>query len=225
MNKPRLLDLFCGAGGCARGYMDAGFYVVGVDIEPQPHYCGDEFIQADAITFPLDGFDVRHASPPCQHYTEMLNWNGQDRSSYPDLIGRVRERLQDTGKPYVIENVTGARKHLVDPIMLCGNMFGLRVYRHRWFEISPDVFIFKHPHIKHRIKAAHAGKVAGSGQFWCPVGKFGQKDSAQRAMGIDWMQISGRDSREISQAIPPAYTRWIGEQLMDYLKMESGVVA
>src|SRR5215469_15422532 len=98
MSKPKLLDLFCGAGGSAKGYMDAGFYVVGVDIAPQPRYIGDEFCQGDALVWPLEGFDAYHASPPCQHYTVMLAWNGPDRSRYPDLVAEIRERLQATGK-------------------------------------------------------------------------------------------------------------------------------
>ncbi len=214
--KPKLLDLFSGAGGCARGYMDAGFYVIGVDIAPQPRYCGDEFIQADALTFPLDGFDAYHASPPCQHYTQMLNWNGQDRSSYPDLVEVIRARLQATGKPYIIENVPGAPVERM--ITLCGAMFGLRVYRHRYFE--SNILLFQPRHPKHLIPAAHSGKVARSDQFWCPVGNFGQKDDAQKAMGINWMKTTGSKNREIAQAIPPAYTRWIGEQLMQALEAE-----
>ncbi len=217
----KLLDLFCGAGGCARGYMDAGFYVVGVDIAPQPRYCGDEFIQADALTFLLDGFDAYHASPPCQHYTQMLNWNGPDRSSYPDLVEVIRARLQATGKPYIIENVPGAPVERM--ITLCGAMFDLRVYRHRYFE--SNILLFQPHHPKHLIPAAHSGKVARADQFWCPVGNFGQKDDAQKAMGINWMKTTGSKNREIAQAIPPAYTRWIGEQLMQYLMAVSEVPA
>lgn len=223
VRKPRLLDLFCGAGGCTKGYQQAGFYVVGVDIAPQPRYCGDEFIQADALTFPLAGFDVYHASPLCQHYTQMLNWNEQEKDNYPDLIGRIRDRLLATKKPYVIENVEGARSYLIDPIMLCGNMFGLRIYRHRLFE--SNVFLFAHSHIKHKVKAARASRLALPDEFWCPVGNFGQKDQAQKAMGIDWMKITGSKDREIAQAIPPAYTAWIGSQLIEYIKVESEVVA
>ncbi len=205
--------------------MDAGFYVVGVDIHPQPRYCGNEFHQADALTFPLDGFDAYHASPLCQGFTQMLNWNEHLKEQYPNLIDPIRTRFQATGKPYVIENVVGARKHLIHPIMLCGHMFGLRVYRHRLFEVSSDVFIFRHPHITHRAKTAHSGKIAQPDEFWCPVGNFGQKDDAQKAMGIDWMKITGSKDREIAQAIPPAYTRWIGEQIISTLKIDRGNVA
>lgn len=223
MRKPRLLDLFSGAGGCTKGYQDAGFYVVGVDINPQPRYCGDEFYQADALTFPLDGFDAYAASPLCQGFTQMLNWNEQIKAGYPDYIDVMRQRFLATGKPYVIENVEGARHSLINPIMLCGLMFGLRVYRHRLFE--SNMLLFAHSHIKHRIKAAHSGKVARPDQFWCPVGNFGQKDEAQKAMGITWMKTTGSKEREIAQAIPPAYTKYIGEQLMQVLILESEAIA
>lgn len=220
MSKPRLLDLFSGAGGSAVGYVQAGFEVVGVDIRPQKNY-PYEFHQADALTFPLEGFDAYHASPPCQHYTQMLNWNRQIKERYPDLIATVRGLLKATGKPYVIENVPGAP--VEKSIMLCGAMFGLRVYRHRYFE--SNMFLFQPEHKMHRVPAAPSGKIARPDQFWCPVGNFGQKDDAQRAMGITWMQTTGSKSREIAQAIPPAYTNWIGSLLKEYLKAESEAIA
>jgi DNA (cytosine-5)-methyltransferase 1 len=208
----RLLDLFCGAGGCARGYADAGFEVTGVDIVPQPHY-PYTFIQADALTYPLDGFDVIHASPPCERFTMMLNHGIGSRESHPDYIEVIRQRLQATGKPYIIENVPGAPVERM--IMLCGAMFGLRVYRHRYFE--SNVLLFQPGHPRHLVKVAHASRIPRDGEFWSAVGCFGQKDDAQRAMGIDWMKTTGSRDTEIAQAIPPAYTRWIGEQLMAYL--------
>jgi DNA (cytosine-5)-methyltransferase 1 len=229
MDKPILLDLFSGAGGAARGYQQAGFYVVGVDIEPQPRYCGDEFIQADALEYldnaDLSRFSVLHGSPLCQGFTQMLNWNEQIKEKYHNFIPAIRERFQATGRPDVIENVEGARDHLVNPIMLCGNMFGLRVYRHRLFEVSPEVMVLHHPHVKHRAKAARSGKIARPDEFWCPVGNFGQKDDAQRAMGIDWMKTTGSKDREIAQAIPPAYTCYIGYFLMASIRNECEVVA
>lgn len=213
--KPRLLDLFCGAGGCAKGYHDAGFDIVGVDLLPQKNY-PYEFHQADALMYPLDGFDVIHASPPCQHYTMMLNHGIGSRDKHPDLIDAVRSQLVETGKPYIIENVPGAPVERM--IMLCGAMFGLRVYRHRYFE--SNMFLFQPEHPRHLARAAHASRVPRDGEFWSAVGCFGQKDDAQRAMGIDWMKTTGSRDTEIAQAIPPAYTRWIGEQLMDYLMAE-----
>jgi len=211
--KPMVLDVYCGAGGCTKGYQRAGFYVVGVDIHPQIHYCGDEFIQDDALHFldtaDLSRFAVFHASPPCQHFTHMLNHGMTDRGKHPDLIDATRQRFNATRKPYVLENVPGARRKLVHPLLLCGNMFGLRVYRHRLFEISSKTFVFGHPHVKHREKIVHAGIAPRQNEFYCPVGHLADQAGSQRAMGIDWMQ----GQYEIAQAIPPAYTEWIGRQL------------
>lgn len=122
MTKPRLLDLFCGAGGAAAGYHRAGFDVVGVDINPQPNY-PFEFHQADAMTFPLDGFDAIHASPPCQRYSRMSTSRPTLAATYPDLVAPIRERIERG--PYVIENVPGAP--LVDPLVLCGGGDGDRL--------------------------------------------------------------------------------------------------
>lgn len=143
--RPRLLDLFCGAGGAARGYQQAGFYVVGVDNKPQPRYVGDEFIQADAMTFPLDGFDAIHASPPCQGYSIMRNLPWLRDKEYPMLIEPMRERLKAAGVPWVIENVMGAK---LPAGWLCGGMFGLPFYRHRAFESS--FFWLQPAHPRHR---------------------------------------------------------------------------
>lgn len=212
---PKLLDLFCGGGGCARGYADAGFEIVGVDINPQPHY-PYTFVQADALEYldraSLSQFDVIHASPPCQHYTVMLSNNPQMRDKHPDLIPIVRTKLQDLDLPYVIENVAGSP--LIKSIMLCGGMFGLRTYRHRYFE--SNIFLFQPHHFKHKAKAAHCSTIPRPDEFWSIAGKFGQKDQAQRAMGIDWM----KDVKEIANAIPPAYTHYIGLQLINALELE-----
>lgn len=229
MKRPLLLDLYSGAGGCGMGYHNAGFEVVGVDIEPMPRY-PFEFHQANALEvldillsgktwqgYHLSDFAAFHGSPPCQHFTNMLNWDESKKDNHPDLIAATRERFQASGKLYVIENVEGAKDHLVNPIMLCGNMFGLRVYRHRLFEISPEVFIFHHHHIKHKAKAAKASRIPAPGEFWSPVGCFGQKDDAQRAMGIDWMKTTGSRDTEIAQAVPPIYTQFIGTQLLPAL--------
>ena len=132
MTRPRLLDLFCGAGGAAMGYHRAGFDVVGVDINPQPHY-PFAFHQADALEYPLAGFDAIHASPPCQRFSTMTQRWARS-SSRPGPDEPTRSRLRESMLPYVIENVAGAP--LVGPIRLCGSSFGLPVRRHRLFEMS-----------------------------------------------------------------------------------------
>jgi len=209
MRKPRLLDLCCCAGGAAAGYIRAGFDVTGVDIAPQPRYPGT-FIQADALTFPLEGFDAYHTSPPCQRFSRATVLNGT-QSQHPDLIDPLRQRLHATGKPYIIENVECAP--LRNPIKLCGTMFGLRVIRHRLFESNLLLFQPQHPDMcrKRRVSVAKAGAIAHGDEYWSICGHFGQKDRAQQAMGIDWM----RTTYEIAQAIPPAYTLWIGTQVKD----------
>jgi DNA (cytosine-5)-methyltransferase 1 len=217
MNKPRLLDLFCGAGGAARGYYDAGFEVVGVDIVPQKNY-PYTFIQADALTFPLDGFDAIHASPPCQGYSRSrhIRMNRSDRIEHPLLLMTVRERLQRSGLPWIIENVSEAPMPYF--LTLCGTMFGLKVYRHRQFESSILLFSpgqCRHPHellpgyvcvYGHHTRGRQIGRYGNNYQRY-PV------EVGRSAMGIDWMTQG-----ELSQAIPPAYTRWIGEQFMEYVK-------
>ena len=200
-SKPlRVLDLFCGAGGAGMGYHLAGYEVVGVDIKPQKNY-PFAFIQADALTFPVEDFDLIHASPPCQAYTSLKVWSTK---RHPELVEPVREKLQQSGKPYVIENVPGAP--LIDPIILCGMMFNLMVYRHRLFEISPKIILSPPPHPTRPLKTVRPVK---EGEIITVVGHFSDVASARKAMGIDWMT---RD--ELSQAIPPAYTRWIGERVL-----------
>jgi DNA (cytosine-5)-methyltransferase 1 len=213
---PRILDLFCGAGGAAMGLHQAGFEVVGVDIKPQPHY-PFEFHQGDALAYLLEGFDAYWASPPCQAYMDTRK-NGAKPSKHPRLIEPTRERLVATGKPYIIENVHKAP--LKGSLLLCGTMFGLRVIRHRYFELS-------FPAPMSPFTCNHWGQVA-NGEF---VGVYamggrghrhgkGLRDgppekaqvTAAEAMGIDWMT-----TKELQEAIPPAYSRFIGEQLMKVL--------
>ena len=196
--KPRILDLFCGAGGAAMGYARSGFEVIGVDINPQPNF-PFEFHQADALTFPFDGFDAIHASPPCQHYTWSARRWGKE---FPDLVDPVRDRLRAWGGLYVMENVIGAPLH--NPIVLCGEMFGLRVIRHRLFETNWHVVAPRH--IKHRgkVRDGHYVTVAGHGGH----GKT-QLHLWKAAMGIDWM-----NRYELTQSIPPAFTEYIGHQLL-----------
>jgi DNA (cytosine-5)-methyltransferase 1 len=209
----RILDLFCGAGGAAMGYHKAGFDVVGVDINPQPNY-PYRFIQADAMTYPLDGFDAIHASPPCQAYSVTASLHSAE---YPMLIESTRERLVATGVPYVIENVVGAP--LIDAIRLCGSSFGLGVRRHRLFEVRP--LIVGVPPCAHHLQPEPVD-VTGTGG---PATKERHQgggihrkprdlNHARQVMGIDWMS-----RRELAEAVPAAYTQWIGEQLIAELEV------
>ena len=221
MSTFRILDLFCGAGGAAAGYYKAGFEVVGVDIHPQPHY-PFEFIQADALSLEaslLTSFDAIHASPPCQAYSDLAARN-RNGNSWPKLIEPVRDMLVSTGKPYVIENVEGAP--LRDYIVLCGTMFpGLRVLRHRLFETNFDLFSpqhGKHPRV-HTLdrRKAHYGKTDEWRDFVQVTGGGNSSaDSARAAMGIDWMT-----KRELNEAIPPAYTSFVGDALLERLKADA----
>ncbi len=228
--KPRLLDLFCKAGGAGRGYADAGFDVVGVDIEPQPNY-PFEFVQASAFdalaeeAF-LAGFDAVHASPTCKTETTLKAFSAKHHVNQIPQTRRMLSALFDaTGKPYVIENVPGAA--LLEPVVLCGSMFGLGVERHRLFELGG--WVADQPACRHAEQAAaspwypvkryHSGQpqvvmspvvgVYGRGQG---LGE-GEVELWRTAMGIDWMT---RD--ELAQAIPPAYTRWLGERLIAHLE-------
>ena len=210
--KPRLLDLFCGAGGAAVGYARAGFTVVGVDIKPQPHYPFD-YAEGDALKlleeFPdWSLFDAIHASPPCQGYMRSGTLRKGD---YPRLIGPVRDLLASTGLPWVIENVPGAEMRA--DIILCGSMFGLAVRRHRWFEtswpVAPWTLACRHDE---PITGVY-GHCHGKGGAWRHGSRPMLPSSAavwSQEMGIDWMA-----SRELTQAIPPAYTEFVGRQLLE----------
>lgn len=159
--RPRLLDLFSGAGGACRGYQMAGFHVTGVDIAPQPRYVGERFIQADALAYLREHgheYDAIHASPPCQHYSVMRNLPWLKGKDYPALIDPTRELLNATGRPWVIENVMGAK---LAAGFLCGTMFGKRFYRHRAFEVN--WLWLAPPHLRHRV---HLGRHPGRGQYF-----------------------------------------------------------
>lgn len=214
----KLLDLFCGQGGCSVGYHRAGFEVVGVDINRQPRY-PFEFHQADAFEYLAahwQEYDVIHASPPCQRYSVTRNVTGRG-DAHPDLVGRTRETLRTTGKPYVIENVEGAP--LENALMLCGSMFGLGVLRHRLFECCP-VLVFPPATCDHIggvlpmwWRSRQAALARGETFRYVTVaGKSFLMDEGKRAMGIDWMTRDG-----LAQAIPPAYTEYIGRQLLALL--------
>ncbi len=216
-DRPRLLDLFCGAGGAAMGYARAGFVVVGVDVKPQPHY-PFEFHVGDALTYPLDGFDAIHASPPCQAYSVSKGLARRGRhggDAHPQLIDTIEARLRAHAKPWVIENVRGALAQMPTSIQLCGTQFGLHVYRHRLFASSellfaPGGWCHNPPHLMDGYLCVYGGlarrrQVGNRGNRYQRVSRA----EAYAAMGIDWMTLA-----ELSQAIPPAYTEWIGWQLL-----------
>lgn len=205
----RLLDAFCGAGGSGMGYHLAGFEVVGVDIVYQKNY-PFEFYQGDALEFIEHHgteFDVIHASPPCQAYTNAQKINGND---HPDLIAQTRNLLVATGKHFIIENVPGAP--LNSPIFLIGPMFDLMTIRKRLFECSFDVPLILSP--VPSAKQTKMGRKPKAGEYIQVVGHFSDVEYAKKAMGIDWMT---RD--ELKEAIPPAYTEWLGKQIIKKLEM------
>jgi len=219
--KYKLLDLFCGAGGCSAGYHRAGFDVTGVDLHDQPHY-PFRFVQANALTAKfLGNYDAIHASPPCQNYCWSTAKHRAKGKTYPDLIDATRNLLVNSGKPYIIENVPTAPLH--SPIYLEGTMFGLGVLRRRGFETNwrlpqPRFRRRKKPIVQQgKInpgtllqKSAYCQVVANGGDGWsCRLVDW------QAAMGIDWMTRG-----EITQAIPPAYTEHIGRYLRGVLRSE-----
>jgi DNA (cytosine-5)-methyltransferase 1 len=218
--KPRLLDLCCGAGGCSVGYARAGFDPYGVDHRPQRHY-PYWFVQADGLLY-LERhgreFDAIHVSPPCQGYsvTSSMRHTRAFRGEVPMLIDDFRALLQQIGRPWIIENVTGARAHMRAPIMLCGLMFGLRMFRHRLFEGSVPLLVPDHPsHSGHRV--GEDGMVCMCGHGDSGRGRTPNDhrnlSAWKRASRITWMT---RD--EMSQAIPPDYTQWIGKHLMEVIE-------
>lgn len=218
--RPRLLDLFCGAGGCSVGYQRAGFDVVGVDIAPQPNY-PFEFHQGDALAFLSEQghqFDAIHASPPCQSY---LNLGAVNRAmgrqyDHADLIGATRALLPP-GKPYVIENVQDARRELMDPVRICGTGLNLPLRRHRLFESNLPLSGVPCAHDRYTEPKYWTGwRPKGEHRLSTVVqvyGNAGGREHWPAAMGIDWMT-----PREMCEAIPPAYTQFIGEQLLDQLR-------
>ncbi len=224
VRKPRALDLFCCAGGATKGLQQAGLHVTGVDIRPQPRYCGDEFHQADAMTFPLAGYDFIWASPPCQPFTPA-SWSArkQGRSNESDLIEPMRRRLQQSSAIWVIENVSGAPLHQ-GAILLCGLSFGLPLIRHRRFEtnwamLSPS-------HIRHARGAAirrevftvfgKPGSQTNRGKAKSRPYPTARTAEAKIALGIDWMTYG-----EMAESIPPAYSEFIGHQVMQILERSS----
>lgn len=216
--RPKALDLFCCAGGASMGLHRAGFDVVGVDIVPRKRYPFD-FRLADALTFPLDGFDFIWASPPCQGYTTMRHAPGARGA--PLLIDAVRDRMP-ANIPWVIENVEEAAWALRNPVTLCGSMFelgaqGCRTQRHRLFETNFDL---PQPECKHDARpvigvyGGHSRRRAASagGRGTKDVWEGGHAAAASEALGIDWMTLS-----EMSEAIPPAYAEYIGRAALAHM--------
>ena len=208
----RIFDMFCKAGGAGKGYERAGFDVVGMDIEPQPNSPHETLVGDCLAVDPAwiaANFDAVHASPPCQAYS---NAQRIQRRGHPDLIAGTRAILLASGLPYTIENVEGAP--LIDPVLLCGSMFtGLRVYRHRLFEVSYPVS--RPAHHAHVVKQTKMGRPPKDGEFMHVVGNFSGVAAARAAMGIDWMN---RD--ELREAIPPAYTEFLGRQLLAHIEAQ-----
>lgn len=211
-----MLDLFCGAGGAADGYAQAGFDVTGVDIAPQPNY-PYAFFQGDVFKLAKDWmgtFDLIHASPPCQHFTPFGRIWKDIKERYEDLLAPTRSLLEGLGVPWVIENVPGAPMRV--DVELCGSMFGLdAIRRHRWFEVSWDTLMMPpaHNHLPPQRFRTHRGpwadrplttRVATIGAWSHPL------EDQKTWMGID-RPIT---VRELSESIPPAYTKWIGEQFL-----------
>jgi DNA (cytosine-5)-methyltransferase 1 len=215
----KVLDLFCGAGGASMGLHRAGFDVTGVDIKPQKNY-PFRFIQADALTVSLRGYDFIWASPPCQRYSAgAAKWGTAQK--HPDLIRVIRERI-GADRQYVIENIVPAWPYLIRPVLLCGQMFKLGVFRHRLFESSFALMVHDDPQ--------HDGHI-GDGRYHTVTGHSGGRSSRdgwvggsvadwRKAMGIDWMT-----GAELSQAIPPAYSEFIGKQAIAFLKQREATHA
>lgn len=228
----RILDLYCCQGGASSGYAEAGFEVVGVDIDPQPRY-PFPFSRMDALEalrlllvgervafdiytrhggqtvhYGLEDFDAIHASPPCQLYSKTHRIM---RSDFPDLIGPTRDLLVRTGLPYVIENVEDARSELQWPSMLCGGMFGLETYRHRLFETNWGFRGKDHP--PHVAKTTKMGRAVKPGEYMHVVGNFTGVDHARDVMGMPWANRDG-----LREAIPPAYSEFVGDHLARHLR-------
>lgn len=220
-----LLDLFCCAGGAAMGYARAGFTVVGVDREPQPRY-PFQFYQADVLTLDpawVASFDAVHASPPCQGYSEMRH--APNTVGAPLLIDQTREMLQAFGKPWIIENVMGAAWAMRDPVMLCGTMFGLgavghELRRHRLFESNRQLVAPPCEHTDKPVIGVYGGHARcrskrHGGRGTADFPNHDKPAIARECMGIDWMT-----TRQMSEAIPPAYTEFLGHQLAAHVQAE-----
>lgn len=222
MSKPKLLDLFCGGGGAGMGYHRAGFEVIGVDLSPQKHY-PFKFVQADALAYVAQYgwmYDAIHASPPCQAHSKARRLAGKNAKEHLDLIPQTRFWLRTIGLPYIIENVENAP--LLNAITLCGSQFPpLKVYRHRMFETSFNAVAPKH--MPHNDDTPPAGRGRSSKGFISLTsgGITGVSQSERfAAMGADWMT-----NAELNQSIPPAFTEYLGRQLMQVVVSSGLAVA
>lgn len=235
MKRPLLLDLYCCQGGASKGYADAGWDVIGVDMQAQPRYPylfkrDDALLTLRAllsgwrmyVSLPsapgdvrvigLDSIDAIHASPPCQARTKAQKIQG---NTHPNLIAPTRELILETGLPYVIENVVpedaaSDPDPLVDPVMLCGAMFGIETYRHRLFETNFDLTVPAHP--EHRVRTTKMGRRPIEGEYMHIVGNFTNPERARQIMGMPWASRDG-----LREAIPPVYSEHIGLQMMAHL--------
>lgn len=227
MTRRNLLDLYCCQGGASQGYEDAGYEVFGSDIAAQPRYRGwfhqgdaldvlRRLIRGEGITFTrsrngvvetrvmhLSDFDAIHASPPCQLHSKTHRIM---KSDFPALIGPTRELLEQTGLPWIIENVEDALPEMRDPIMLCGETFGIETYRHRLFETSFPIDEPEHP--KHVAKVTKMGRRPIEGQYMHIVGNFTAVDKGREVMGMPWANRDG-----LREAIPPVYAEYVGRRI------------
>lgn len=208
-SKPKALDLFCGQGGASMGLFKAGFEVEGVDIRKQPRY-PFKFHHADALQFPLEGYDLIWASPPCQFASQVTPKT--HRKNHLNLIPAARQRLAASGVPYIIENVTGARWHLRSALKLCGSMFGLKCFRHRWFELSEPIMVLTPP-CKHDFRPLLVTTAGNNSRAIRKPGEFKSVKNAPLAYGIDWMNADG-----LKEAIPPAYSEFLGKQMLSIIQ-------
>lgn len=222
MSRPWLLDAYCGAGGATRGYQRAGFRVLGIDKNPQPNYCGDDFVQGDAVRHIREHghrFAVIHGSPPCQGYLNLTKQNAAmgRLAGHSRLIAETRAAMIAAGKPYVIENVADARRELVDPVRICGTGLGLPLRRHRLFESPLPIVGVPCDHARFNVPRYWTGwRPNGEHRLSTVVqvyGNAGGKHEWPAAMGIDWATYD-----EIVEAIPPAYAEHIGIQLRAVLE-------
>ena len=209
--RPRLLDAFCCQGGASAGYATAGFDITGIDLHPQPRY-PFTFIQGDAIAYIRKHgheYDAIAASPPCQGYTDCQVLQGND---HPMLIAPTRNALNTTGRPWIIENVPGAAPHLIDPVVLCGAMFGLGTYRDRYFEAGGGLVLAQPAHPRHDKPITKMGRPRREGEMAHYVGNFSGVQAARDDLNVPWMNRDG-----IRECIPPTYTHHLGQQLLQHL--------